>query len=108
MTARPRRLTQTALLLVLAAATACGPPPEADFPPSAPPDALGRPELAPTARFDSLREGSGPDRERLQDETDTLNARAAALRARAATLDTPVLDEETRTRLEDGLAQGTE
>lgn len=97
------------LLLCLTAATSCGPPPEADFGPSVPAETLTRPELTPTSRFDGLVAQASPDRDRLQDETDALAARAAGLRERAAAMNaTPMIDDAERTRLMEGLESGVE
>ena len=87
--------------LVLAACA----PEEARVPISESAQAAPPPRLVPTARFDAALAGAAPAAERLGEERAALAARAEALRARAAALDSPVVDPAVRPRLEPGVSE---
>ena len=92
-------LRPACLALGLALLAACAPK-EAEIPISDAARAAPPPRLGETAAFDAALARSQPDAERLGAGAEDLGARAAALRARAAALSAPVVDPDTRSRLE--------
>lgn len=93
-----------ALVLAGGALAGCDAPQGAAPPISAAAARAPEPRLLATARFDSALAQAQPDAERLGGDRDTLAARAAALRSRAAALGTPVMDADERARLDAGVA----
>ena len=85
-----------ALTLLLAACA----PPEAEIPMSQSARDAPPPRLGETAACDAALAQAQPDSDRLSAGATDLAARAAALRARAAALSGPVVDPDTRSRLE--------
>lgn len=65
--------------------------------------AVPEPQLIATARFDSALARAEPDARRLGEDRDALAARAAALQDRARQLRSPVMPEDARSRLEQGV-----
>jgi len=90
----------TLLLALGLALAACTMPEGAVVPPSPEAAAAPRPDLIETARFRSALAAAEPDAAELASLASGLQARAAALRARAGALQGPVLDPATRARLE--------
>lgn len=94
-------LPAVAALLALAACEV----PQSAAPPISAQAARGpEPRLLETARFSAALEQAGPDAERLGADRDALAARAAALRERAAALAAPVIPDDDRARLAQGIA----
>ncbi len=85
--------------LGLALLAACAPR-EAEIPMSEAARAAPPPRLDETAAFDAALAQAQPDAERLGAGATDLAARAAALRARADALSAPVVDPDTRSRLD--------
>lgn len=90
-----------ALCLALALFTACSPAPQIGQPLSNTARAADYPAILP---LDGLlaQQNAAPDIPTL---TAPLSGRAAALRARAASLRATIVDAETRTRMQDALAR---
>ncbi len=93
----PMRILLPACLLAL---TACDPPGAAEIAPSEAARTAPPPRLEPTASFDAALADAGPASQALEAQAADLAARAADLRARATALGAPVLDPDTRNRLE--------
>ncbi len=89
-----------ALVAGLGALAGCDAPEAART--AAGPDDAPPPQLVATDRFFESRAKGLRDVARLEDESAALAARAALLRARAAALDAPVIDDAARDRLEAG------
>jgi hypothetical protein len=97
----PMRMLLPACLSALAAALmACDPPGAANVPPTEAARTAPPPRLEPTASFDAALASAGPASQALEAQAAELADRAAGLRARAATLGAPVIDPDTRDRLE--------
>ncbi len=89
-----------AVVFGLVALVACAPPPEGRFEPTRPVDEAAPAELVPTSRFDGVVADAAPDAERLEAEAQALLERAERLRQETQGLAGPVIDPETRARLE--------
>ncbi len=90
----------TVLAACLGALAGCETPEAARA--AAGPDDAPPPELVATDRFFESRATGQRDIARLEAESAALAARAEGLRARAAALDAPVIDDAARDRLEAG------
>lgn len=94
--------------LVAGCLTGCEAPPEAQFPISERAAALPRPELGETARFGRIAADSAATAQSIDADRATLAARAEALRARAAELSGPIIEDEARDRLRTARDEGIE
>ncbi len=104
MLTRPAVPCIAALAAALALAS-CGLPEDADVAPSDYVQASPPPVLLPDAVFAQAAAGAGPARIRIETEAAALEARAEALRAGAEALAAPVVDPDTRARLEASAAR---
>jgi hypothetical protein len=107
MDRRPHLGRATLVAAVLLAA--CAPDDPALLPPSDRVRAAPEPQLMPTAAFDAALAAGPRDIARIEDESDALAARAAALRARAEALQasSPIPPDEAG-RLRAATATGTD